>query len=314
MTTTTVAPARVAVCVATYRRPDGLSRLLRGLAALTGEHQVRVVVIDNDPEGPARDTCEPHTGDFALGLRYEVEPQRGITYARNRSVEIAGDDVDFIAMVDDDEVPSPDWLDALLRAQAAFDAEIVSGPVLPYFMTPPAAWIRDGRFFDRPRHRRGQELPHTNTGNVLVRRSVFDRTGRFDDRFALTGGEDLEFFRRASQDGARIVWADDAPVEEWIPPSRANARWLLQRAYRAGATLGQVDRDRPDVLIARPMRLIRGAGRLAQGLLMAPAAIFVPRALTVRFVRALMMISRGTGMIAGVLGRRYEEYRKTHIV
>jgi hypothetical protein len=58
MTTTAVAPARVAVCVATYRRPDGLARLLDGLAALTGDALVRVVVNDNDPEGPARDACE----------------------------------------------------------------------------------------------------------------------------------------------------------------------------------------------------------------------------------------------------------------
>jgi glycosyltransferase involved in cell wall biosynthesis len=314
MTTTAVAPARVAVCVATYRRPDGLARLLDGLAALTGDALIRVVVIDNDPEGPSRDSCEARAQAFVLGLRYEVESQRGITFARNRSVEMAGDDVDFIAMVDDDQVPSPRWLDALLRVQAAFDADIVSGPVLPYFPTPPATWICDGRFFDRPRYRTGHELTHTHTGNVLVRRSVFERTGRFDDRFALTGGEDLEFFRRATNQGARIIWADDAAVEEWIPPTRANARWLLQRAYRGGNTLGQVDRDRPDVLVARAMRLIRGTGRLTQGLLLAPVAVLVPRALTVRFVRALMLIWRGAGMIAGVLGRRYEEYRKTHSV
>jgi hypothetical protein len=229
-------------------------------------------------------------------------------------VETAGDDVDFIAMVDDDQVPPPDWLDALLRAQAAFDADVVTGPVLPYFPTPPAPWIRDGRFFNRPRYRTGHELTHTHTGNVLVRRSVFERTGRFDDRFALTGGEDLEFFRRARLQGSRIVWADDASVEEWIPASRANARWLLQRAFRGGATLGQVDRDRPDALVARPMRVLRGAGRLTQGLLLAPAAVLVPRALTIRFVRALMLVWRGAGMIAGVLGARYEEYRKTHSV
>ena len=314
MTTTAAAPPRVAVCVATFQRPEGLARLLDGLAALTGDALIRVVVIDNDPEGPARDACEARTGCFALGLRYEVEPRRGITYARNRSVEAAGDDVDFIAMVDDDELPSPGWLDALLRAQAAFDADVVAGPVLPYFPTAPAAWISEGRFFNRPRHPTGHELPHTNTGNVLVRRSVFVRTGRFDDRFALTGGEDLEFFRRVQQQGSRIVWADDACVDEWIPASKATARWLLQRAYRGGATLGQVDRDRPDVLVARPMRLLRGAARVMQGLLLAPVAVLAPRALTVRFVRALMLVWRGAGMIAGVLGRRYEEYRKTHSV
>jgi hypothetical protein len=149
---------------------------------------------------------------------------------------------------------------------------------------------------------------------VLVRRAVFDSTGRFDDRFALTGGEDLQFFRRARSLGARIVWADEASVEEWVPASRANLRWLLNRAYRGGTTLGQVDRDRPDVFIARPMRVLRGLGRVVQGALLTPVALVALRDRHVRLVRALQLIWRGTGMITGVLGRRYEEYRVTHPV
>jgi succinoglycan biosynthesis protein ExoM len=306
--------SRVAVCIATYGRPDGLARLLDGLSALHTDACVRVVVVDNDATGPSRAACEARAHEFVLGLRYEVEPQRGITYARNRAVAAAGPDVDFIAMIDDDEVPEPTWLSALLRVQANYDADIVAGPVLPYFPAPPSEWVRDGRFFDRPRYETGYELPHAHTHNVLVRRAVFDATGRFDDRFALTGGEDLQFFRRAKATGARIVWANDASVEEWIPASRANLGWLLRRAYRSGATLGQVDRDRPDAIVARPMRVVRGLGRMVQGALLTPVALVSFRWRQVRLVRALQLIYRGAGMIAGVLGGRYEEYRVTHPV
>lgn len=305
---------RVAVCVATYARPDGLARLLDGLAALRTDACVRVVVVDNDAAGPSRDACEARSGDFALGLRYVVEPRRGITYARNSAVEAAGTDVAFIAMLDDDEVPEANWLTALLRVQAKYDADIVTGPVIPYFPAAPSDWVRDGRFFDRPRYETGHELPHAHTHNVLVRRAVFDKTGRFDDRFALTGGEDLQFFRRAKANGARIVWANDASVEEWIPASRANLGWLLRRTYRNGATLGQVDRDRPDVLIALPVRIVRGLGRMVQGVLLMPVALLSRRDRQVRLVQALQLIWRGAGMITGALGGRYEEYRVTHPV
>jgi succinoglycan biosynthesis protein ExoM len=312
--TTETGEAMVAICIATYARPEGLGRLLGGLAALRTNACVRVVVVDNDAAGPSREACEARARAFALGLRYVVEPRRGITYARNKAVEAAGTDVDFIAMLDDDEVPEANWLAALLRVQAKYDADIVTGPVIPYFPAPPSEWVRDGRFFDRPRYETGHELPHAHTHNVLVRRSVFEKTGRFDDRFALTGGEDLQFFRRAKANGARIVWANDASVEEWIPASRANFGWLLRRAYRAGATHGQVDRDRPDVLVAVPMRIVRGMGRMAQGILLTPVALLSPRDRQVRLVRALMLIWRGAGMITGVLGGRYEEYRVTHPV
>lgn len=314
MTIASAVQSRVAICIATYARPDGLARLLDGLSALRTDACIRVVVIDNDAAGPSRAACEARASEFTLGLRYEVESRRGITYARNKAVEVAGADVDFIAMLDDDEVPEPTWLASLLRVQTKYDADIVAGPVIPYFPEPPSEWVLDGRFFDRPRYETGYTLPHAHTHNVLVRRAVFEATGRFDDRFALTGGEDLQFFRRAKANGARIVWANDASVEEWIPASRANLGWLLRRAYRSGATLGQVDRDRRDALVARPMRVVRGLGRMAQGAVLTPFALISPRDRQVRLVRALQLIYRGAGMVAGVMGGRYEEYRVTHRV
>jgi len=313
----TPGPARIAVCVCTYRRPDGLARLLDALRqqrVADPAIAIRAVIVDNDATGPARAACESHASDFVLGLRFEVEPTRGITHARNRGVAAAGDDVDFIAMLDDDEVVEPDWLATLLRVQMACGADVVTGPVVPHFPAPPPAWVRDGRFFDRPRHPTGHEVPQAYTGNVLARRAVFEATGRFDDRFALTGGEDLQFFRRARRLGHRIVWADDAVVREWVPASRVNVPWLLRRAYRAGSTLGLVDREQGDGPWARPARVVRGAGRLTQGVLLMPVAMLAPATRRVRVVRALMLVWRGAGMIAGVFGGRYEEYRVTHSV
>lgn len=313
-------PVRVAVCVATYGRPDGLGRVLDGMRNLAvgppGADcpiSIRAVVIDNDPAGPGRGICEGRAADFPLGLRYEIEPRRGITFARNRAVTNAGTDVDFLALLDDDEVPEPGWLAALLRVQSAYDADVVTGPVVPFFPVAPAQWIREGRFFDRPRYSTGHALAHALTGNVLVRRGVFERTGPFDDRFALTGGEDLQFFRRAAAAGNRIVWADDALVEEWVPLSRANLQWLLRRAFRSGSTLGQLDRDRPDAVWARPTRVARGAARVMQGVLMAPLAAVRP-ARRARLAGALQLMWRGAGMIVGVMGGRYEEYRVVHRV
>ena len=46
----------------------------------------------------------------------------------------------------------------------------------------------------------------------------------FDERMALSGGSDVELFRRFAAQGHSIVWADEAVVFEWVPRSRANAR------------------------------------------------------------------------------------------
>jgi succinoglycan biosynthesis protein ExoM len=304
---------RVAVCVATYARPDGLARLLEGLRRQRTDAAVRVVVVDNDATGPSRGIAEREAPCFPLGLRYEVEPTRGITHARNRCVTAAGDDVDFVAMLDDDEVPDPRWLAELLRVQATTGADIVTGPVVPYFPTRVPGWVEAGGFFNRPRYETGHRLPHAHTHNVLARRAVFAETGSFDNRFALTGGEDLEFFRRAAGRGFSVVWADEAPVQEWIPASRTTLGWLLRRSYRGGTTLGLVDRDRTDVWRARGGRVVRGVGRTVQGVLLAPVAL-VSSDRSVRLVRAAQLVARGAGMVVGAFGGRYEEYRVTHQV
>ena len=64
-----------------------------------------------------------------MPVRYLVESRRGISLARNRRLDAVPADADFIAMIDDDERPEPDWLEELLLAQAATAADGVEGRV-----------------------------------------------------------------------------------------------------------------------------------------------------------------------------------------
>jgi hypothetical protein len=84
----------IAVCALTYRRPQGLARLLHGLGGLTFHGTVAalsVLIVDNDPEGSARQTCEAPGSDFPWPLKYVVEPRRCIAPARNAALANAGD-------------------------------------------------------------------------------------------------------------------------------------------------------------------------------------------------------------------------------
>src|SRR5262249_22718479 len=123
-------PVKVDVAIATYRRPRGLFRLLGGLARLRfrGEPpDLRVVVIDHDPAGPAAEVCQDARRWLDLPLVHRVEPRRGIPQARNAAVAAALERAEFVAFIDDDEVPSPQWLDELLRVQAETGADAVAG-------------------------------------------------------------------------------------------------------------------------------------------------------------------------------------------
>ena len=73
-------------------------------------------------------------------------------------------------------------------------------------------------------------------GNVCVSRRCFEEMAapHFDPAFALTGGEDREFFTRLKRAGKRFAWADEAVCHEHVPASRASLGWALSRAYRIG--------------------------------------------------------------------------------
>lgn len=307
---------RVAVCVITYRRPEGLRRLLNGLNELVFNKSplpdLEIVVVDNDPTGSAQAFCEAARPNLRWPIRYCIEPRRGIPYARNRAIALAGSDVDFVAFVDDDEVPKPSWMDELLHVQRSYEADVVYGAVLPYFEDDVPAWVVKGQFFEHPfvraRYPTGHPLELADTNNVLVSSEVLRGMDHlFDERFALTGGSDTHFFMRVFRAGHRIVWAGEAMVYDWVPRSRANARWVLQRAYRYGNTRSLCELDLEPSAPGRVMPAAKGVGRIVQGLLLIPVSLVRGRH---ALVRALHKICYGAGRLAGVVGVQYEEYRR----
>lgn len=305
---------RVAVCVATYRRPILLSTLLESLTQLTfpksGSPEVHLIVVDNDHAGSAREIVASGSAGFQGPVHYAIEPRRNIAAARNTALELAlSQGAEWIAFVDDDERVAPTWLDELLDAQRSYVADVVCGPVFPYFEEDADAWVVSGAFFDPHRFETGSTLDFGLTGSALLASSLVENGLRFDERFGLGGAEDVHFFTRLYRAGATIVWTNDARAEELIPASRANARWILRRAFRVGNSQTHCVRaiaTRPSELV---LPLAQAFIRMGVGLVRMGPALFSGR---ISMLRSLRMICHGAGAIAAVGGLRYKEYRKVH--
>jgi succinoglycan biosynthesis protein ExoM len=298
----------VAVCVATFARPDGLRRLLRSLGDQvldTRATVAKVVVVDNDESGSARPVVDAVEG-LPWPVEYVIEPKRGISAARNTAVQHAGA-VDFIAFIDDDEWAESSWLAELLRTQERTRAQVVVGPVIPVFEeSPPPGWFEKGRFLAAQTYPQDQQLHFGYTGNALVHNSVLEPAGApFSERFGLLGGEDTHFFMRVYLKGAKIVWAADARVYESIPAARMSVSWLLGREYRRGNTLSLCLRELEDSGPRRLKRFAHGLVRLGQAaVLVAVAPLFGRQML----VRGLQRAAFGAGLITGLGAHTYQEY------
>lgn len=299
------------IAVLTYHRPHELRSTLPLLIEQARSAPVRaeVLVIDNDSGRSAEEVVR----DFPAGeVRYVCEPRPGIAAARNRALDEAKD-AQLLTFIDDDETPSERWLLSLLELYRSTRAAAVIGPVISEFEHEPDQWIVAGGFFRRRRLPSGTDVTVAATNNLLLDLDQIRSFHlAFDERFGLTGGEDTLFTRRIVGHGGRMVWCDEAVVVDHVPRDRLTRQWVLRRAFSSGNSWSLVSvvmaegaweqvRTRVLLLVAGFARLVGGSARCGVGLIL--------RSVSHR-ATGLRTIERGAGMVAGVIGYGYREYRR----
>ena len=230
----------ISVCICTFKRPLFLERLLLSLASQVTEDgfTYSAVVVDNDLLETGHEVVEKARTSSLLDISYYVEPERNISNARNRAVANARGE--FIAFIDDDEFPDKSWLVSLFRLLSKSGVDGVLGPVIPHFDGKPPNWLVKSGLLDRKCFRTGEIIKnarYTRTGNVLIRKSLFDETGvSFDPKYGLSGGGDGVFFKAMLARGKTFLWCNEAPVREIVPPERQRRSYYLRRAFTRGMT------------------------------------------------------------------------------
>lgn len=302
----------ISVCVVTYKRPQGLGLLLQRLNELTFDRiecpEIEVIVVDNDTAGLADRICAEIESEFRWILKTGVETQRGITYARNKSVSMVSVDADFIAILDDDEIPEASWLEALLLVQQEYDSDIVTGPVIPHFEDSQIPdWIIKGKFFEAPRFCTGEKRPVAFTNNVIVKAEILRKLNPvFDNRFAISGGSDSYLFLTLNKAKYKIVWADEAIVYDVIAASRTNLKWILFRGYRTWSDHSSHEKELYPSFSVQLIRVLKGLALITIGILRLFPSLFMRKA---AIATSLLYISRGMGTLGGLLGLYYLEYK-----
>ena len=186
------------VAISTFKRPQGLHRLLAALEPqIVGRPERKVVVINDGSHSPA---YEAVAVEFAHMIEYHALPNNvGIAAARNESVKCA--DSEYVVFTDDDCLPPPHWLDWLAaRLIASPDLDVIAGDVRPLMPLRPSFFAgvqaRHG-IYPSPARARG-ELRFV-TANLAMRRSLFWKLGGFQSGKNFPGaGEDTDLSARMS--------------------------------------------------------------------------------------------------------------------
>jgi len=226
----------IAVCICTYKRPDFLKRLLTDLGRqrTDGAFTYSIVVADNDEARSGEAAVQEVIATVPVPVRYCSEPSRGIARARNKVIE--NSEGDYVALIDDDEFPEPDWLLNLLRTYRRYQVAGVLGPVKRYLEPEAPEWLRRSSLYDRPVNPTGLEVAwrESRTGNVLLNRAIF-AGDPVPFRPEFRAGEDQDFFRRKIGQGYKFVWSADAVVSEVLPRGRWSRTYYIRKALLQGA-------------------------------------------------------------------------------
>lgn len=302
------------IAVLTYRRPADLAELLPQLGAQVDRTglDVEILVVDNDPAGSGRSGCVGSADPGASAVRYVLERRPGIAAARNRALRETSDR-DVLIFIDDDERPSPQWLESLLGTFGRTAGVGVVGSIVCSFGEPLDPWIEAGGFFRRRRLPTGTELTIAASSNLLLDLHEVRRSGvRFDDRFGLSGGSDTLFTRQLTAAGGRLVWCDEAEVTDVVPADRATRGWVLRRRLRSGNSDSRIELAMAGSVAARlRVRIVlagRGIARITGGVAR------IALGLLTRSVRhqaaGAGILARGLGIAGGAVGYTYVEYRR----
>jgi len=300
----------VNLCVPTFRRPDGLRRLLMGIAQLDYRGTLSVIIVENDVARQAGGAVvEAVAPQFPFSLTCIVEPRRGQTYAYNTAFATACRTLpaEYVAVLDDDESPDPEWLVELVKMAIETRADIVGGPVFPVF-DDPSHWLAHSGFYDPHQYPSGRVDMIYGAGNMLIRRGVLEQylEEPFSNAFAFTGGSDFDFFTRCRRDGRTFAWADSARAWETIPASRMTVSWLLRRGFRNGTDRTRIDRRSRATFSGAVRRWMKGIGLLGYGV---GSVLVVGWRNRGAFVGGLIVAARGLGRIAAEFNLFYEEYK-----
>jgi glucosyl-dolichyl phosphate glucuronosyltransferase len=239
------------VCICTHDRPRYVRDCLEGLRRQTvAEDRFGTLVIDSGSPEPGRGELRDLARRYP-GTRLIRVDEPGVSAARN--VGAAAATTDYIAYIDDDAIPSEDWVETIIEVLASrIDRPVVlGGRILPKWEAPLPPWwpcslrgllsiiehVGSGEF-------RSVELPaglEPYGCNMVVQVKSLLNTGGFGRGIGRIGGallsdEDVQLAWRLQDMGLSARYDSRIVVFHQIQAARLNPEWLLSRLYWQGAS------------------------------------------------------------------------------
>ncbi|GAB2671462.1 glycosyltransferase [Paenibacillus thermoaerophilus] len=236
---------RVTVAICTCNRERDLPETLESVRFQNypaGDYEI--LIVDNNSSDRTADIAREYAA-ATPNARYAMEPEPGLSHARNRAIAEARGEL--LLFLDDDAVARPDWISGLA---ACFEDESVAcagGKIVPDWETAsPPDWLPEDYYSYYTILDYADGVTEMNAGavpygaNMAFRTDVLRKHGGFRTDLGRVGGkllsgEESELIRRLKRTH-KVLYTPHAVVRHKIAAERINRKWFLRRLYWQGVT------------------------------------------------------------------------------
>jgi glycosyltransferase involved in cell wall biosynthesis len=239
----------ISVVIPTYGRPTSALECIENiLNSCYSEYEVLIV-----DQGPVRGLETELTARYKgmPNIRYFCLEPAGLSKARNLGLQQSRGDI--VALIEDDVIVDPNWLEAIARTFKATVPRpvLIGGRILPIWPGPKPRWFPAEREFlfgvydigDEARPFPERDLP-IGTNMAGLRKAIID-LGGFDEqlgpadsrKWGMLTGEDSMLGQRCRDAGHLIYYQPTAVVWHRIPASNLTPGYFLRRHFWEGVTV-----------------------------------------------------------------------------
>lgn len=237
----------LSIIICTYNREKYIGPLLESLSKNdfpTTDYEI--VLVDNNCTDNTHSVCKVFAETHPeIAFRYVVEPEQGLSAARNKGIKEAKGEI--IIYVDDDALVDTNYIRSYAEHFAANpDTMAAGGPIEPIYETKEpswmspytkallTAWMNYGtKVCKYPKGR------FPGGGNAAYRKEVFERVGLYNTELgrkgtALLASEEKDIFDKMKAHGMKVLYLPTPVLHHIIPQTKLEAPYFERLTKQIG--------------------------------------------------------------------------------
>ncbi len=237
----------ISIIICTYNREKYIGPLLESIAKNDypkGDYEI--LLVDNNCTDNTRAVCQSFAETHKdVNFRYVVEPEQGLSAARNKGIKEAKGDI--IIYVDDDALVDSNYISSYADHFANNPNTMAAGgPIEPLYETEEpkwmspytkallTAWMNYGtKECEYPKGR------YPGGGNAAYRKIVFDKVGLFNTELgrkgtALLASEEKDIFDKMHSLGMTVLYLPTPVLHHIIPQAKLEQPYFERLTRQIG--------------------------------------------------------------------------------